>query len=118
MSELLRMVKRLQYENVILFTSGNNGQVNDFVSAIREAMPDYNIKAPGLMQPASKSQKCVTITDKVLGQPAQLIISLAGYMAGPSRLHWFDHSAKTIYYCHDVDTKVKKKIEKEKRKLS
>ncbi len=116
--ELLTKVNQLQYHNIVLFVS-DQSVVSIFEQSIKRCMPGYDIMTCyGDMHPFASSNKSVVITHRVTPtyQP-DLIISLAGFMAGHSRKNWFNAATKNIYYCNDIDDKIKKQLKKDESNI-
>jgi len=118
LDELLEKVNRLQYHNVVLFVADQT-IVSTYTNKIKKFMPGYDIlAASGEMHPFGSSNKSVLVTYRVMPtfQP-DLIISLAGFMAGHARKNWFSSATKNIYYCNDIDDKIKKQIKKDESNI-
>lgn len=109
--DVLQKVNKLQFEKIVMFIPDNT-EAGNYIRAIRKAMPDYNVVAgdPGM---AMAEWKTVYVTTKAIAVQPELIISLAGFMAGPNRRRWFDLARKNIYYCQDIDNKIKKQLKKD-----
>ncbi len=117
--ELLEKVKQLQYHNIVLFVSDMTSHER-YSKIIRKVMPEYDIMTcNGDMHPFGSSNKSMVITHRVTPtyQP-DLIISLAGFMAGHARKNWFNSATKNIYYCQDIDNKIKKQLKKDESNIN
>lgn len=115
--EMLHKVRRLNYNNIVLFIT-DGSSIAEYSKAITHVMPDYNIISQAGMLTGRGTAKKVFITTRVMAVPADLIISTAGFMAGPSRKNWFNTAIKNIYYCQDIDNKIKKTIKKDESNLN
>ena len=113
-TELLAKVARMQLHNVVIF-SNDQTNFSNLTRAVNKAMPEYNVVSSAMqdMNYYAKDNKTVHITNRVIAVPADVIISFVGFMAGPARRNWFDSARKNIYYCQDMDNKIKKIIKKD-----
>lgn len=119
LTELLQKVKRLEYNNIVIFVT-DQSSFRTCMESASKAMPDHNIVATSMKEPQCDftSNKTVYITNRVVAVPADLIISMAGFMAGPSRRNWFNSATKNIYYCQDIDDKIKKQLKKDESNIN
>jgi len=129
--ELLLKVNQLGFDNVVFFVIDT--EIGELCRAIENLMPDYNITTTLATKLEIEShthyqkhnwshsphkKKEVIITNKTLPMRPDLIISFAGFMAGPSRRDWFGLASKLIYYCRDIDSKIKKIIKKDESNIN
>jgi hypothetical protein len=107
--DVLRRINKLQFKTVVMFVL-ESGSIPAYIGVVREAMPEYNVVAADSENADMPLAPWNTIyvTSKVLPIQPDLVISLAGFMAGPNRKNWFNSARKNIYYCQDVDNKIKK----------
>jgi len=114
--EMLHKVRRLNYNNIVLFVT-DGSSILEYTKAIMHAMPEYNVssKQHDILTDSSKK---IYLTSRVMAIPVDIIISTAGFMAGPSRKNWFNTAIKNIYYCQDIDNKIKKTIKKDESNLN
>jgi len=118
MDELLEKVNQLQYHSIVLFVA-DQSIVSVYTHSIKRCMPGYDIlTCSDDMHPFASSNKSVVITHRVMARPADLIISLAGFMAGHARKNWFNSATKNIYYCQDIDNKIKKQLKKDESNIN
>ena len=76
-------------------------------------MPEYTVESDDHAIVNPDSYGTIYVTTRVMGIRADLIISTAGFMAGPARKNWFNSAVKNIYYCQDIDNKIKKIIKRD-----
>ena len=114
LTELLHKVRRLDYDNIVLFVTEASNYA-EYAKVIATVMPSYNIITldTALTAMPDPRKKTVYVTTRVIAGEVDLIISMAGFMAGPSRRNWLDSARKNIYYCQDIDDKIKKIIKKD-----
>ena len=119
MSDLLKKVKQLEYKNVVLYIPDQT-LFRESTAAIKSNLPEYSIVAPSSKDATYNfnSTKTVYITNRPIAVPADLIISTVGFMAGPSRRNWFNTATKNIYYCQDIDNKIKKQLKKDESNIN
>ena len=119
MGEMLKKVNQLQYNTVALFVT-NQEDIMDYSIQVSKAMPEYVIisSARNCNTVRQPKDKTIYITHKVTNETPDLIISMAGFMAGPARRNWFNSAVKNIYYCHDVDEKIKKQLKKDESNIN
>ena len=121
--DFLKIIDQLQYRSIIIFAPDQE-KFPIYIDAIREAMPEYNIISQRDTIPDSSLyynadyKKNIYLSSRVTTVPANLIISFAGYMAGSSRIDWFNSVTKNIYYCQDMDNKLKKQLKKDESNIN
>lgn len=64
-----------------------------------------------------QSSPAIEVVSKIPPIVPDAIISTTGFMLGPNRKEWFRTAYKTIYYCNDIDPKIKKIIKKNESNL-
>jgi len=119
MSDLLQKINQLEYKNVVIYMPAPS-LFREVTASIAHRMPGYSIVTTSSNDATYNfnSNKTVYITSRVIAVPADLIVSTAGFMAGPSRRNWFNTATKNIYYCQDIDNKIKKQLKKDESNIS
>ena len=110
--ELIHKVKRLRYKKIVLFLVDGSSTL-EHMKDVARLMPEYTVESDDHAIVNPDSYGTIYVTTRVMGIRADLIISTAGFMAGPARKNWFNSAVKNIYYCQDIDNKIKKIIKRD-----
>ena len=118
--DFLKQINRLDQQLIVLYVANSSIKQNT-LDRIKQTMPEYNVMCCAEQTDIlniDSNIKNVIITNKVLPIIPDVIISNVGFMTGPNRRSWFNSATKNIYYCADVDDRIKKYIKKYESNLS
>ena len=80
---------------------------------VEKYMPDYNLIIYDKNDhniSIDPDKKNIILTTSAIPVVPDIIVSFFGFMSGPYKRGWFNMSKKVIYYCNDVDKKIKRAI--------
>lgn len=124
LQDLLKLLADLKYKKIIIYTqTGPEDNEQWLMSAIDEAkkqLPTYTFLTDRYsdIDVMHINRELIILTNKVLPTIPDVIISLTGFMIGPTRRQWFQSASKNIFYCNDIDDKIKKLIRKNERNFN
>ena len=110
--DIARVIADTREQNIVFYTMESGAMYDEDAGFIRARFPNYNIWLDDHIGGMDPTRKNIFITKKVIPIIPDVIVSFVGFMTGPTRKMWFNLAKKKIYYCNDVDKKIKKAIKK------
>jgi len=117
--DFFKQLYELDQRLVVIYMANSIASSDEF-DVVRKGMPGYSVTVctDQTNITIDSNVNNVIITNKVLPIIPDVIVSTVGFMTGPNRRSWFNSATKNIYYCADIDDRIKKHIKKYESNLS